>query len=59
MYALLVCSLSLAIFPFAAFVVEKLVQQKCISEPVSDLAKCALINLVLEYSLVGCYFKPH
>lgn len=29
------CSLSLPIFPLAAFVVEKLVQKNCISEPVS------------------------
>nr|AAW51456.1 diacylglycerol acyltransferase [Lotus japonicus] len=33
-WPLFMCCLSLAIFPFAAFVVEKLVQQKCISEPV-------------------------
>jgi len=31
----LFCSLSLAIFPLAAFIVEKLAQQKCIYEPVS------------------------
>lgn len=33
-----VCSLSLNIFPLAAFIVERLAQQKCISERVSGLA---------------------
>ncbi|XP_059633136.1 diacylglycerol O-acyltransferase 1 isoform X2 [Cornus florida] len=33
-WPLLMCCLTLPVFPFAAFVVEKLVQQKCISEPV-------------------------
>ncbi|GAV81410.1 MBOAT domain-containing protein, partial [Cephalotus follicularis] len=33
-WPLLMCCLTLPIFPLTAFVVEKLVQQKCISEPV-------------------------
>ncbi|CAJ1941654.1 unnamed protein product [Sphenostylis stenocarpa] len=35
------CSvLSLVVFPFTAFIVEKLAQRRCIPEPVSDQAMC-------------------
>ena len=40
------CSLTLPIFPIAAFMVEKLVQQKYISEPVSGFGPTLAIGFL-------------
>ena len=48
------CSLTLPLFPLAAFAVEKLVQKKYISEPVSD----PILTAGLKYISVLNFFFP-
>ncbi|KAK9275178.1 hypothetical protein L1049_022439 [Liquidambar formosana] len=48
-WPLLMCCLSLAIFPLAAFVVEKLVQQKYISEPVVVFLHIIIVTAAVLY----------
>lgn len=44
-------SLSLVVFPFTAFLVEKLAQRKCIPESVSDQAMRAFVKFHLLYMI--------
>ncbi|KAK7303976.1 hypothetical protein RJT34_14928 [Clitoria ternatea] len=48
-WPLFMCCLSLAIFPLAAFIVERLAQQKCISEPVVVLLHLIITTVELLY----------
>ncbi|RZB90921.1 Diacylglycerol O-acyltransferase 1C [Glycine soja] len=51
-WPLFMCCLSLAIFPLAAFVVERLAQQKCISEPVVVLLHLIISTVELCYPVL-------
>ncbi|XP_061374791.1 diacylglycerol O-acyltransferase 1C-like [Gastrolobium bilobum] len=51
-WPLFMCCLSLAIFPLAAFIVEKLAQQKCISEPVVVLLHVIITTVAFFYPVL-------
>ncbi|CAL5184753.1 unnamed protein product [Lathyrus oleraceus] len=51
-WPLFMCCLSLAIFPLAAFVVEKLAQQKNISEPVVVLLHVVITTVAIIYPVL-------
>ncbi|KAK7354633.1 hypothetical protein VNO80_20098 [Phaseolus coccineus] len=51
-WPLFMCCLSLAIFPLAAFIVERLVQQKCISERVVVLLHLIISTVELSYPVL-------
>ncbi|GKV13974.1 hypothetical protein SLEP1_g24922 [Rubroshorea leprosula] len=56
-WPLLMCCLSLPIFPLVAFFVEKLVQLKCISEPVVVLLHVIVTTTAVSYPvfvILGC-----
>ncbi|GLT47797.1 hypothetical protein SLA2020_214600 [Shorea laevis] len=56
-WSLLMCCLSLPIFPLVAFLVEKLVQLKCISEPVVVLLHVIVTTTAVLYPvfvILGC-----
>ncbi|KAJ1400682.1 hypothetical protein SESBI_29373 [Sesbania bispinosa] len=51
-WPLFMCCLSLGLFPFAAFIVEKLVQKKCISEPVVVLLHIIITTAAVFYPVL-------
>ncbi|KAK7329674.1 hypothetical protein VNO77_23848 [Canavalia gladiata] len=50
-WPLFMCCLTLAVFPFAAFIVEKLAQEKCISEPVVVVLHIFITSSALLYPI--------
>ena len=50
----IICSLTLSLFPLAAYTVEKLVQKKYINEPVSDPILTMINVLFTILYLVNC-----
>ncbi|XP_031255702.1 diacylglycerol O-acyltransferase 1A isoform X1 [Pistacia vera] len=56
-WPLFMCCLTLPVFPFAAFIVEKLAQQKCISEPVVVSLHVIISTVAVLYPvfvILGC-----
>ncbi|KAI5415213.1 Diacylglycerol O-acyltransferase 1A, variant 2, partial [Lathyrus oleraceus] len=51
-WPLFMCCLSLAIFPLAAFIVEKLAQQKCIYEPIAVLLHIIITATAILYPIL-------
>ncbi|KAG4970190.1 hypothetical protein JHK85_036611 [Glycine max] len=51
-WPLFMCCLSLVVFPFAAFIVEKLAQQKCIPEPVVVVLHIIITSASLFYPVL-------